>query len=61
MRPDGPDVVCRDNIGQGHVVGNPEIVATVTGLWDSLRTDALPRRESIDLVRSWAEKWKSSS
>lgn len=59
--PDGPDVVYRDNIGEGHVVGVPEIVATVSGLWDSLRSDALPRRESIDPVRSWAEKWKTSS
>lgn len=58
--PDGAQLVYRDSIEEGQVVHKPDTVATIIGLWESIRADALPQRASIELVRSWAEKWKNS-
>jgi DNA-binding XRE family transcriptional regulator len=55
-----PTLVYRDSIVEGSVTGNPEIVTTVVGLWESIEADALPQRASTELVRSWAETWKNS-
>ncbi|MGI8328383.1 helix-turn-helix domain-containing protein [Actinomadura scrupuli] len=59
--PDAPDIVYRDSIGAGEVIDSPDFVTTLTGLWESIRADALPQRTSRELVRSWAEKWKASN
>ena len=59
--PDHSPVVYRDMVGEGHVTDDPEFVATITELWDSLRADALPQRASIELVKSCAERWKNAS
>jgi transcriptional regulator with XRE-family HTH domain len=59
--PDAPDIVYRDSIGAGDVIDSPDFVSTITGLWESIRADALPQRSSIELVRSWAERWKTSN
>jgi transcriptional regulator with XRE-family HTH domain len=59
--PDAPDVIYRDSIGAGDVIDSPDFVATITGLWESIHADALPQRSSRELVRSWAEKWKTGN
>ena len=58
---DDPDMVYRDMLGEGQVIGDPDFVAMVADLWESLNADALPQRASIELVRSWAERWKTAS
>lgn len=57
---DEPDMVYRDMLGEGQVIDSPDFVAMATEVWDSLRTDSYPQRASIEVIRSWASKWKNA-
>jgi hypothetical protein len=57
--PDSSNIVFLDNIADGQVAEDEEIVSQVTQRFDALRSEALPARASRDLIRKVAEeRWK---
>ncbi|GAB3847309.1 helix-turn-helix transcriptional regulator [Micromonospora andamanensis] len=42
---------------QGQVVSEPGDVAAILAAWEDVRVEALPHRQSVDLVREVAETW----
>ncbi|MEU8268620.1 helix-turn-helix transcriptional regulator [Sphaerisporangium sp. NPDC049002] len=55
---DGGEVVYVDNALNGDVVERAADVAALKRLWESLRAEALPTKQSIDLMAKVAETWK---
>lgn len=63
---DGPFVIATfDSAGEavyldgqrGYVVDHPAVVSKVRQTWESLRAEALPPRQSVDLIREVAQTW----
>ncbi|WP_307847444.1 Scr1 family TA system antitoxin-like transcriptional regulator [Micromonospora sp. D93] len=46
-----------DNQTGGTAVDDINEVATLLGRWESLRSDALPRQQSIDLLEEIVKPW----
>lgn len=42
---------------EGFLRAEPEILSSARARWDLIRAEALPRRQSIDLIREVAEQW----
>jgi transcriptional regulator with XRE-family HTH domain len=55
--PDGPPVVYQDTAARGQIVEASEDIAAVTLMWDTLKSEALPRAASKDLVEEAAKTW----
>ncbi|MEV6986649.1 helix-turn-helix transcriptional regulator [Sphaerisporangium sp. NPDC051017] len=53
----GREVVYVDNALSGEVVEHSSDVATMKRLWESLRAEALPMKQSIELMAKVAETW----
>jgi transcriptional regulator with XRE-family HTH domain len=57
--PEAPGIVFLDNIADGQVSENEEMVSQVTQRFDALRAEALPKTASRDLIRKVAEeRWR---
>jgi transcriptional regulator with XRE-family HTH domain len=54
---DGGEVVYVDNALSGDVIERADDVAALKRLWESLRAEALPMKQSIDLMAKVAETW----
>jgi hypothetical protein len=46
-----------ETITEGSITEDPATLAGVTLVFDTLRSDALPRGASRDLIRKWAETY----
>ena len=55
--PDAEDVAYLDNQIHGHVVEDPAHVQSIQQTWESVLADALPHRQSIDLIAEAARTW----
>ncbi|MFC4589135.1 helix-turn-helix domain-containing protein [Sphaerisporangium corydalis] len=55
---DGGQVVYVDNALSGDVIERSADVVAVRRLWESLRAEALPTKQSIELMAKVAETWK---
>ncbi|GII62911.1 transcriptional regulator [Sphaerisporangium krabiense] len=55
---DGIEVVYVDNALSGDVVDRAPDVAALKCLWESLRAEALPAKQSMELMAKVAETWK---
>ncbi|MGW4639276.1 Scr1 family TA system antitoxin-like transcriptional regulator [Sphaerisporangium sp. NPDC004334] len=55
----GREVVYVDNALSGDVVEHAPDVATMKRLWESLRVEALPMKQSLELMAKVAETWNS--
>ncbi|MDH2426595.1 helix-turn-helix transcriptional regulator [Sphaerisporangium sp. TRM90804] len=53
----GREVVYVDNALSGDVIEHAPDVATLKRLWESLRAEALPMKQSIELMAKVAETW----
>jgi transcriptional regulator with XRE-family HTH domain len=54
---DGKDLVYTPTQLSGHIVNAAEAVADVKWRWDAVRAEALPRRQSKDLILEWARSY----
>ncbi|MCO5972791.1 helix-turn-helix domain-containing protein [Actinoallomurus soli] len=52
----GGDVAYIDTVVRGLVTSNPEDIACLIDVWESIRTFALSQRESIELIKKVAEE-----
>ena len=52
---DAPSVVYQDTAARGQIVEDADDVATVTVMWDTLHSEALPRSASLGLVEEAAK------
>ncbi|WP_281274070.1 Scr1 family TA system antitoxin-like transcriptional regulator [Sphaerisporangium album] len=55
---DGSEVVYVDNALSGDVIEHAPDVAALKCLWESLRAEALPTKQSMNLIAKVAETWK---
>jgi transcriptional regulator with XRE-family HTH domain len=55
----GNDVAYVDNQLSGEVVERAEDVARLRRMFEVFRSDALPQRESVELITRMAEQWKA--
>lgn len=54
----GNEVAYIDNAINGEVVEDKDGLAKVHRIWEIIRSDALPKDESIQLIRKVADEWK---
>jgi transcriptional regulator with XRE-family HTH domain len=55
---DGREAVYVENVFNGEIIDSVEDVATMKRLWEGLRVEALPAKQSIELVTEVIEQWK---
>ncbi|MEV1285918.1 helix-turn-helix transcriptional regulator [Micromonospora sp. NPDC049679] len=55
--PDGDDVAYLDDQLQGQLIDRVEDVATIQRAWESVRGEALPHQQSMELIREAAGRW----
>ncbi len=55
--PEGPPVVYQDTAARGQIVEGGDDIAAVALMWDTLKSEALPRAASKDLVEEAAKTW----
>jgi hypothetical protein len=55
----GSDVAYVDNQLSGEVVEHTEDVTRLRRMFEVFRADALPQRESVELIIGMAEQWKA--
>ncbi|MBQ0892214.1 helix-turn-helix transcriptional regulator [Micromonospora sp. U56] len=55
--PDGARVAHADNQLSAQIVDAPADVATLAKTWEVVRNEALPRRQSIELIKEVAKSW----
>jgi Domain of unknown function (DUF5753) len=54
---DGPSSVYQDTAARGQIVDDPDDVAFVGVIWETLKAEALSRSASLDLIREVAKSW----
>ncbi|GAA0324417.1 helix-turn-helix domain-containing protein [Actinoallomurus spadix] len=54
---DGAELAYVDNQLNGEVIGRPHDVAALRRMFEVFRADALPRQQSIELIRRKSEQW----
>jgi hypothetical protein len=54
---DGREVAYLDNQLRGQIVDGREDIASLKNRWDRLTGEALPRRQTIELIREVAQTW----
>lgn len=57
---DGAKIGYVETPGRGYVVDTAEVVSKIQRRWDIIRGEALPRRQSRELILEVAESWTSS-
>jgi transcriptional regulator with XRE-family HTH domain len=55
--PDDSDVIYLDNQLHGEVIDRKEDVRAVVRAWESIRSEAMPHRLSVELLSEVAERW----
>jgi transcriptional regulator with XRE-family HTH domain len=55
---DGKDLVYTPTQLTGYIVNESEAVADLKWRWDAIRAEALPRRQSKDLILEWVSKYE---
>lgn len=55
--PDGNRVAYADNQLRAQIMDDPIDIARLTTTWEVVRTEALPRRQSMDLIKEVAKSW----
>jgi len=55
--PTGNELVFMEATFSGHTLERPDHVAQVTRLWESLRDEALPGKQSIEFIKEVANTW----
>lgn len=53
----GDEVAYLDNQLKGHIVARAADVLSLRQTWEAVRAEALPRRQSLDLIAEAAEQW----
>ena len=53
----GDEVAYLDNQLKGHIVGRAVDVLSLRQTWEAVRAEALPHRQSLDLIAKVAEEW----
>ncbi|SNR61960.1 Helix-turn-helix domain-containing protein [Haloechinothrix alba] len=56
---DGREYVYVDTPARGFVLDSPDVISAMKRRWDLIRAEALPRRQSAELIREVAEQWTS--
>jgi transcriptional regulator with XRE-family HTH domain len=56
---DGQEYAYVDDVFRGEVLDQPDDVALIKRIWVMLHNDALPGRQSIELIVKAAERWKT--
>lgn len=56
---DGQEFAYVDDAFSGDVLENPDDVATMKRIWETLRVEALSSRQSIELIRKAMQRWAS--
>ncbi|MDV6013585.1 helix-turn-helix transcriptional regulator [Haloechinothrix sp. LS1_15] len=54
---DGREYVYVDTPARGFVLDSPDVLSSMKRRWDLIRAEALPRRQSTELIREVAEQW----
>ena len=54
---DGPRVTYQDTAESGQIVESPEGIAALAILWDTLKSDALSRAATLELIEEVAKTW----
>lgn len=54
---DHPLVAYQDTAVRGQIVDNPDDIANLMNLWDTLKSAALPRAASLELIEEVAQTW----
>jgi transcriptional regulator with XRE-family HTH domain len=54
---EGPPAVYQDTAARGEIVEDADDVAAVTLMWDTLKSEALARSASVELVEEAAKAW----
>ena len=54
---DGPRVAYQDTAESGQIVESPEGIAALAILWDTLKSDALSRAATLELIEEVAKTW----
>jgi transcriptional regulator with XRE-family HTH domain len=54
---DAPPCVYQDTAARGQIIEDPDDIAAVTTMWDTLHSEALPRAASLELVEETATIW----
>ncbi len=54
---DAPPAVYQDTAARGQIIEDPDDIAAVTMMWDTLNSEALPRSASVELVKEAAKTW----
>lgn len=57
---DGSEFVYVDDAYSGDVIENHDEVATMKRVWETLRAEALPARQSYELIEKAMEQWTTS-
>ncbi|MFI7514241.1 helix-turn-helix transcriptional regulator [Micromonospora echinofusca] len=57
--PDGSRAGCVDHQLESQTTGQPEAIARVGLAWDAVRGEALPLRQSLDVLKEAAKTWTS--
>lgn len=55
---DGHETVYQDAALRGTCVDSPDDVATFKRIWEAVRSEALPRKASIEILQREMERWK---
>jgi transcriptional regulator with XRE-family HTH domain len=53
----GDSMAYVDTAARGFVLDRPEDIAALAEVFESLRSDALPKRQSLEVIRRAAEQW----
>ncbi|GAA4234775.1 helix-turn-helix transcriptional regulator [Actinomadura meridiana] len=56
---EGHDFAYVDDVFSGDVLEHPEEVAIIKRIWEDLRLEALPGKQSIELIRKALDQWKT--
>ena len=54
---DAPCAVYQDTAARGQIIDDADDIAAVTVMWDTLKSEALPRSASLELVEEAATTW----
>lgn len=55
--PDGTRVAHVDSQLNAQIVSGPADIASLAKVWEAIRSEALPRRQSLDLIKEAAKTW----
>jgi uncharacterized protein DUF5753 len=54
---EGPPAVYQDTAARGQIIDDPDDIAAVTVMWETLKAEALSRSASQELIKEVAKSW----